>query len=472
MVSESDESYQSSSDMGGERSSYSRPAANNKDDPDYSQKRGRNRTSSSSQNSGKQSKPKTAVKRKTPADVAAANETSLKKAKVDAGYLRGSNQHPLRRCKEILAAIMEQEYAQPFLAPVDAEALGLDDYYERVKEPMDLGTIWSRLESGHYKSAQQVREDVTKVWANCLTYNGSDHDIYEQALDLSKQFDKQFEASISPPQHMGLRIFPQGQEWVGTDLLVYWDGDHAWFKARVVGYLGETQKGHQYRIQYPEDQETELVTLPDINIAMLDLQPLRHPGLEMLPAWSGEGGTGKKGPPPKMLPFIGVPQNRGGSRGWGGAKAANGASAAAAGDCGDAKRVENGKQTGLKASVLTTEEKGIFIGDDGIPCTPVCHCKLLLWCRFKARKGLSAVPGSVLAGAKESFKLAQARGRQRCSYSLCRQQNSSTRFHVITASTNAGGRDWTDLAGQTLCSCCFQQFRNKGTLVRARDVVQ
>ena len=28
---------------------------------------------------------------------------------------------------------MEHEYAQPFLQPVDAQGLGLDDYYEKVK---------------------------------------------------------------------------------------------------------------------------------------------------------------------------------------------------------------------------------------------------------------------------------------------------------------------------------------------------
>jgi hypothetical protein len=38
-----------------------------------------------------------------------------------------------RQCRDILVGLMEHEYAQPFLQPVDAQGLGLDDYYEKVK---------------------------------------------------------------------------------------------------------------------------------------------------------------------------------------------------------------------------------------------------------------------------------------------------------------------------------------------------
>lgn len=34
-----------------------------------------------------------------------------------------------------------QTYAWPFLKPVDADALGLHDYHDVIKKPMDLGTV-------------------------------------------------------------------------------------------------------------------------------------------------------------------------------------------------------------------------------------------------------------------------------------------------------------------------------------------
>lgn len=50
----------------------------------------------------------------------------------------------LRHCSEILKELFAKKhfsYAWPFYNPVDANALGLHNYYDIVKNPMDLGTI-------------------------------------------------------------------------------------------------------------------------------------------------------------------------------------------------------------------------------------------------------------------------------------------------------------------------------------------
>jgi hypothetical protein len=93
----------------------------------------------------------------------------------------------------------------------------------------------------------------------------------------------------------------------------------------------------------------------------------------------------------------------------------------------------------------------------------VCHCRLLLWCRFKTRKGLAGVGGAAGAGGTYSRREGGGAGvrERRCSYGLCPQHTSNNRWHLVTPYTNAGGKDWSDLVGQTLCSCCFQQYRGK-----------
>uniref|UniRef100_A0A8C5D9W1 Bromo domain-containing protein n=1 Tax=Gouania willdenowi TaxID=441366 RepID=A0A8C5D9W1_GOUWI len=51
---------------------------------------------------------------------------------------------PLRCCQNILKELLSMkhsEYAWPFYEPVDTLALGLHDYHNIIKEPMDLGTI-------------------------------------------------------------------------------------------------------------------------------------------------------------------------------------------------------------------------------------------------------------------------------------------------------------------------------------------
>ena len=58
--------------------------------------------------------------------------------------------------------IMQMKYAYPFNAPVDAEALGLGDYFKVITHPMDLGTIMKRLESGqshHPKTEALLRSE-------------------------------------------------------------------------------------------------------------------------------------------------------------------------------------------------------------------------------------------------------------------------------------------------------------------------
>ena len=45
-----------------------------------------------------------------------------------------------RKCREIMRHLMNKHTAAPFLAPVDAESLGIPTYHKVIKDPMDLGT--------------------------------------------------------------------------------------------------------------------------------------------------------------------------------------------------------------------------------------------------------------------------------------------------------------------------------------------
>lgn len=57
---------------------------------------------------------------------------------------------PLAECLDIVEALMRIPEAAPFCAPVDSERDGVADYFLIIREPIDLGTIRDRLQSGWY----------------------------------------------------------------------------------------------------------------------------------------------------------------------------------------------------------------------------------------------------------------------------------------------------------------------------------
>jgi len=99
---------------------------------------------------------------------------------------------PLKKCHALLTRIMKDKWAFPFLEPVDWVKLGIPTYPERIKHPMDLGTIVKRLNGGQYGSPAELKADVDLVWENCFTFNLPDHDVYKMARKLKSDFDTAF----------------------------------------------------------------------------------------------------------------------------------------------------------------------------------------------------------------------------------------------------------------------------------------
>ena len=111
------------------------------------------------------------------------------------------NLHDLSKARKVVAATMKLKMARLlFNQPVDPEALGLPNYYDVVKQPMDLGTILSRLTVGEqqdwekceYQRAEQVYRDVSLVWHNCALYNSRDIDkpTRDAAFDVKAVFEQ------------------------------------------------------------------------------------------------------------------------------------------------------------------------------------------------------------------------------------------------------------------------------------------
>ena len=72
------------------------------------------------------------------------------------------------RATSALELAMASDLAQAYFNdPVDPEALGIPEYYEVIKTPMDLGTCKAKLMRGDYVKSQELLRDVQLVWSNC-----------------------------------------------------------------------------------------------------------------------------------------------------------------------------------------------------------------------------------------------------------------------------------------------------------------
>lgn len=96
------------------------------------------------------------------------------------------------KCLEVLKGLQAHEHGWVFATPVNPVELGLDDYFDIIKKPMDLGTIQKKLESGSYHSFEDFRSDVRLTFENAMKYNEERTVVHEMAKELKKKFETDF----------------------------------------------------------------------------------------------------------------------------------------------------------------------------------------------------------------------------------------------------------------------------------------
>ncbi|KAK4363974.1 hypothetical protein RND71_015332 [Anisodus tanguticus] len=97
-----------------------------------------------------------------------------------------------RSCTDLLLRLMKHKHGWVFNEPVNANSLGLHDYHDIIKHPMDLGTIKSMLSQNWYKSPKEFAEDVRLVFSNAMTYNPKGQDVHVMAEELSHIFEERW----------------------------------------------------------------------------------------------------------------------------------------------------------------------------------------------------------------------------------------------------------------------------------------
>ncbi|ODV80104.1 uncharacterized protein CANTADRAFT_25823 [Suhomyces tanzawaensis NRRL Y-17324] len=90
--------------------------------------------------------------------------------------------------------------AWPFAVPVNKEEVA--DYYEVIKEPMDLSTMELKLENNKYETFDQFLYDARLIFNNCRSYNSETTTYYKHANKLEKFFNNKIKESAEYSHHL------------------------------------------------------------------------------------------------------------------------------------------------------------------------------------------------------------------------------------------------------------------------------
>jgi hypothetical protein len=94
-------------------------------------------------------------------------------------------------CTKILAELLKNSNTKLYFGePVHRDKF--PGYYEVIKEPRDLGTIKSQVESGFYPDIYALRDDVRLCFNNCRAYNPEGHPIRKIGDAASDAFEKKW----------------------------------------------------------------------------------------------------------------------------------------------------------------------------------------------------------------------------------------------------------------------------------------
>jgi hypothetical protein len=73
--------------------------------------------------------------------------------------------------KKVLKYLLKkEEVSWPFTEPIDRKLA--PDYYERIRQPMDLTKMGDKLEKGRYADVAEFESDFRLIIVNCRKYNG------------------------------------------------------------------------------------------------------------------------------------------------------------------------------------------------------------------------------------------------------------------------------------------------------------
>ena len=93
----------------------------------------------------------------------------------------------MQNCWLILGVLYYHYEVTDFLEPVTEDMFGAEiyeDYCNTVKNPMDIGTVMSKMRNHSYVDKYAFRRDILLIFNNCREFNEPDTEIVQCANNL------------------------------------------------------------------------------------------------------------------------------------------------------------------------------------------------------------------------------------------------------------------------------------------------
>lgn len=130
-------------------------------------------------------RPKREIHPPAPRDLPYANQKPKKK----------KYQMELKFCQYVMNELSKPKHhnvAFPFQTPVDPVALNIPHYHKLIKNPMDLGTVGSKLSHGQYENAKEFEADIRLIFQNCYKFNPPTDPVHGMGKQLEAIFDEKW----------------------------------------------------------------------------------------------------------------------------------------------------------------------------------------------------------------------------------------------------------------------------------------
>lgn len=98
-----------------------------------------------------------------------------------------------KQAKKLINMLWKVKGAYLFHKPVDPIELGIPDYFQIIKKPMDFSTIKKKLSNNLYTNFKQFTEDIKLTFDNCYLYNGADSSVGLACTVIKNEYQKLYE---------------------------------------------------------------------------------------------------------------------------------------------------------------------------------------------------------------------------------------------------------------------------------------